>query len=303
MSRLLEWSPLVRVVDGLTRDRLRVLTYHHVPDPALLAEHLDVVLSRYRPVGAEDVLAATRGRPLPKRAVWVTFDDGHPDAISCAGLLASRGVRASALVCPGVVDTDRPFWQEELDAALADDAVRAELAGSAPRGSFREQVLRAAPARRAEVLERARGLLARAGSVPTSRQVTSQDLQLWCAAGHHVGNHTWDHPPLDTLDARAAREEIGSAQDWLDEWLPRQVRVFAHPFGRESATSRSAAREVGFDLHLRFDHRLARVGPGHDEVSRLRTDIGDSSARLRSTLSGIRGVAYATRRWRHPSRR
>ena len=76
--RVLGTDPVARAVASLTRDRLRVLAYHGVPDQVAFSRQLDYLRRRYVLVSGADVIAACRGLgELPGRAVWITFDDGQ----------------------------------------------------------------------------------------------------------------------------------------------------------------------------------------------------------------------------------
>jgi len=85
-----------RAVNG----SLRVLTYHCVrPDaddlrsvtPKVFREHLEILKAGWNVVSIDDVLAAIKGeKPLPERAVLITFDDGYADLYDHAIPLRSR---------------------------------------------------------------------------------------------------------------------------------------------------------------------------------------------------------------------
>src|SRR5688572_19329289 len=111
---------------------LRSLIYHRIGDPsddsplapdlvsatpAELERQLSEVVTRYTPVGADDVVAAvTERRELPRGAVLVTFDDGYRDFAEIAWpILKKYSVPAVLFVstaypdCPG-----RMFWWDAL---------------------------------------------------------------------------------------------------------------------------------------------------------------------------------------------
>lgn len=85
-----------RVING----GLRVLTYHRVrPDaddprsitPQRFREHLTVLKEGWRIVSLDEVLAAIEGdKPLPDKAVLITFDDGYADLYDYAMPLLSE---------------------------------------------------------------------------------------------------------------------------------------------------------------------------------------------------------------------
>jgi peptidoglycan-N-acetylglucosamine deacetylase len=65
------------------------------------------------------------------------------------------------------------------------------------------------------------------------------------AAGHLVGNHSWDHPVL-ALTARAhIHEELRRTTDFLEQIAGQRIRYFRPPFGARRPAVFEAAREMG----------------------------------------------------------
>jgi len=73
---------------------LRVVTYHRIADPAstpdlnprlvsadpaVFEQQLEHLARHYAVVSLAEVMEAMQGRPLPKRAVLLTFDDAYLD--------------------------------------------------------------------------------------------------------------------------------------------------------------------------------------------------------------------------------
>ncbi len=106
------------------RRTLRVLMYHKVnatPEnpvtvpPALFAQQMDHLEGAgYRVVGLDDVLSHYRdGRPLPPRAVLITFDDGYRDNLENAlPILERHGFQAVMFVPLGFVGEPLPLPHE-----------------------------------------------------------------------------------------------------------------------------------------------------------------------------------------------
>ena len=115
----------IGVVDGRVDRMLRVLMYHKVndlsPNPitvptAVFAEQMALLGTLgYEPVS----LGAVRdhyvdGRPLPKRAVLITFDDGYRDnLVNALPILRSHGYPAVIFAPIGYLDDSRPLPHEE----------------------------------------------------------------------------------------------------------------------------------------------------------------------------------------------
>lgn len=134
-------GPAPRRARGPARDVVPILMYHSVGDrapgstrawthsPAVLRSHLGVVTGEgYEPLTVSEYLAARRGaRPLPERAVVVTFDDGYRDfATEALGLLATARVPVTLYVTSAYIG-GHAGWRRP-DARLPMLSAR-ELAG------------------------------------------------------------------------------------------------------------------------------------------------------------------------------
>jgi peptidoglycan/xylan/chitin deacetylase (PgdA/CDA1 family) len=89
--------------------RALILMYHQVDAPRSVPEHrfctppddfshqMDHLVAAYKPVTLADLVAGVRGeRPLPERAVHVTFDDGFTGVLKhAAPVLAARKIPAT----------------------------------------------------------------------------------------------------------------------------------------------------------------------------------------------------------------
>jgi peptidoglycan/xylan/chitin deacetylase (PgdA/CDA1 family) len=105
-------------------DTLRILMYHKVNDqpgnPLSVStrsfrEQQAFLAERYRVVSLDDVMASLAGvRPLPTRAVLLTFDDGYRDNLVHAyPILREHGHRAVLFAPTDFIDTSRPLPHDE----------------------------------------------------------------------------------------------------------------------------------------------------------------------------------------------
>jgi peptidoglycan/xylan/chitin deacetylase (PgdA/CDA1 family) len=146
------------------------------------------------------------------------------------------------------------------------------------------------PERRA-LVDECRDALERTGPFRV-QQATSSQLADWVSLGHHLGNHTWDHPLLDTCEPEEQRRQIASAHDWLTRRFPGQPPVFAYPNGNAADHSDAAAATLGYVVRTLFDHRVARQLSADRPVSRLRVDATASPPRFRAIASGAHARAF-----------
>jgi peptidoglycan/xylan/chitin deacetylase (PgdA/CDA1 family) len=279
---------VVAFASRLTAGRLRVLAYHGIGDPEAFARQLDRLSARYTTVTGRTVADWLLARgDLPEQAVWITFDDGDPSVARVgAPLLADRSMVATMFVCPGVIDTCRPHWWDVVhDAAEADLIVVpvAQLLG----------VLKVADdddrRRTVEMLARQ---LCDSGSPATRRQLTSDALRAWTAAGNEVGNHSWDHPCLDRCGPDEQQRQIERSHEWFAQVLGRPPDVFAWPNGNRTERSLGVLRALGYRLVLACDHRVCARRPDPMEVSRLRVDADADPTRFEAIVSGAHSAAF-----------
>jgi len=65
------------------------------------------------------------------------------------------------------------------------------------------------------------------------------------AAGHQVGNHSYDHPDLLTVDAREVGRQLDRTNAVQEELLGAPADLFRPPFGATDPDVRAAARDRG----------------------------------------------------------
>ncbi len=70
-------------------------------------------------------------------------------------------------------------------------------------------------------------------------------VQRVAAAGHAIGNHTYDHPSFPLIGARERRWQIRACAATI---APLGSRLFRPPYGHESLASHASARLLGYDV-------------------------------------------------------
>lgn len=271
-------------------DLLRILAYHGISHPAKFEMQLQHLVDRYQPITAYQVLDALSGSRLPRRSVWVTFDDGDPSVVE-HGLeaLKRHGVEATLFVCPGFIDTSEPYWWQVVDAA-AENAV--SIGGRVVTTETRAQMKEVPDAERRRTVSEIRDALESKVSRPLTRpQLTTSQLSHWIEAGNQVGNHTWDHPLLNQCSPGQQEEQIVAAHGALADRLGEPPTLFAYPNGNWSQTSEDVLNRLGYQGAVLFDHRLARPTDSL-RLSRLRTGADTDTDRFRAIVSGMHSFGY-----------
>jgi peptidoglycan/xylan/chitin deacetylase (PgdA/CDA1 family) len=253
---------------------LVVLGYHNVEATACfpaapgtgtraLRQQLKVLRKIANIVPLEDALEKmARGRPLPRRAVAITFDDGYRDNLTIAGpLLRHLGVPATCFLVPDILSGTVSPWWEELAWALSESRAgciewcdrRIPLqTRSERRSAFRElsSVLKGMNSERREA---AVGQLVTAAD---PRKPYRPDLHFldWEGAERlrdymAIGSHSLRHAILSCEEAQAQQEDLVAARRQLSDRLGVEINLLAYPNGSRAdynGNTLEAAAHAGY---------------------------------------------------------
>src|SRR5262249_34352288 len=122
---------------------LTIITYHHIADhdptcrsdrniadatPAQFRWQMEALARYGTPIGADELLRALDGAPLPRNPVMVTFDDGYRSCHDVAlPILREVGVRATFFVSTSFVTERRIYWWERIALLVSQATVRSAV--------------------------------------------------------------------------------------------------------------------------------------------------------------------------------
>lgn len=299
----------LEAADPGRRDRILVVTYHRIDDPAArphlwprlvsatpaeFATHLAFFARHMRPLSIDELLQALRTGSAPRRAVHVTIDDAYRDVAEHAWPALERyGVPATLFVPTGFVGRGAAFWWDRLHHAVATTSRtsvswrggRLDLGTPERRTAAYDAihaVVRDAPHVRAMELIDALATELEVSESP--REILDwAELRTLATSGLALGAHTKDHPRLDRVDLGTAVAEIrGSLDDLARETSGPHRRILAYPSGDHGAPAVDAAARCG--LEAAFTTRRGAVRLGEPDLLRLpRVNVG-----RRASLAAIR---------------
>jgi peptidoglycan/xylan/chitin deacetylase (PgdA/CDA1 family) len=219
---------------------------HLCVSPGAFERHVRYLAANYDILGLPDVVRAFREhRPLPPRAVVLTFDDGYADNLVAARILQRYDATGTFYITAGCLDGGQPFWPSEiryLVAGLPDGVV---AIGSGP--DRRELPLRHEGDRRAalatitrlfksnpiRVREALRDQLRAASKVTRLPRVmlSWEELAEMYRLGMTIGAHTLTHPNLPSAGLADAILEIVGSKRLLQHELKAPITMFSYPNG------------------------------------------------------------------------
>lgn len=293
--------PSLQHMRGLLRHDVRILAYHRVLEsiePAGFTFDLDLISAsaerfheqmsllrkRFHPMRFDEVLACLdAGRPLPRRAVLITFDDGYDDNYRIAyPILRDLGLSAMFFVSTGHIDSGAPYAYDWLVHMLCLAPVPTldvpELGVSwrlPDKRNGRRQIA-------ARLLERLKGLddatqgaviarLEREWGMPRRaghrdcRPMSWAQLREMSANGMEVGSHGVGHRMLAKLPAARMRAEIVGSRQRLQAKLGVPAQVISYPVGGADAFDEAvvtAVRAAGYTMACSYISGATRFTHG-----------------------------------------
>ena len=242
---LLLLAPAARALADAPAE-LTVLSYHEVADepdalspayavsPTNFLRQMDWLRNHgYRFVSVDDVLASREGRPLPEKAVLVTFDDGYRSferyawpVLRMFHIPSVVSVVGSWLEAKGTIEYDgkpRP-----RDAIIGWDALREMVkTGLVEVGSHSWDLHRGVTGN------------------PQGNQEPSATTRRWI--DQETGYET------EKVYRARVRADLERSSDLIRKRVGRAPRVIAWPYGRYNAVTRDVALALGMKVGLTLD--------------------------------------------------
>ena len=239
-----------------------------VPAPAF-AQQMRLIRDHYTPVSLDQLFEAIKmGRPFPRRAAAITFDDGYRDNYSEAlPILQQYGIPATFYITAGCVEARDLLWTSKLRYYFMATHERTlhlrqptsqvlDLSSPAARqASYAHTValIKSAGRRRGgdEVFQEVEAALKVTNLDPLKDSMLSwEEIREMSRAGMCIGAHTLTHPNLPGLPPEAAEAEVAGSKVLIEERIKVPVDHFAYPNGRGVShfndTVTEIVRQAGF---------------------------------------------------------
>lgn len=217
--------------------------------PRQLEADLDYLLRSFQPIDLPQLIAyRLEGKPLPKRALWLSFDDGLREcATTIAPLLLRKGIPATFFINNQFVDNQdvmfryRASWLIETCQTIPVDRLRLALADRlsiADFSDFKQAILGVKHGEAAflKMLEQRLDLDFQAYCQRQPIYLSSEEIRSLIAQGFSIGSHSIDHPLYKDLDTAEQIRQTAVSQDYIHKTFEINYRVFAFPFSDDGVS-------------------------------------------------------------------
>jgi peptidoglycan/xylan/chitin deacetylase (PgdA/CDA1 family) len=210
----------------------------------------------------EALEALAVGRPLPSRAVAITFDDGYRDNLELAvPVLEDLGIPATFFLVPGLLSGDvRPWWEilawgfaRAKPPILKWDGRMLSTRGRPGLRSFRwlaERLKLLDLATREDRIDELLDLLEPQGHAGEDRLFLDWDgARKLVRRGFTVGSHSMRHAILSRENPQEQVKDLVNSRQQLEAQLDVPVNLLAYPNGTRADYDAHTVRAAAFAGH------------------------------------------------------
>jgi peptidoglycan/xylan/chitin deacetylase (PgdA/CDA1 family) len=282
----------------LVKPQAAILMYHRVEPRKNLwffpysitvsdfENQLKYLLKHYTILSLEELVENIYERkPISKKAVTLTFDDGYKDNYLYAyPILKKYGVPATIFLTTGPIDSGELFWWDKILYVVQHttrDVLEIDEIGSFPLRSSGERIRAASSLlkRLAGFPEPEKNLLIErivrmsAVNIPAGLgkdvNLSWADVREMNRSGINIGAHSVTHPILTKLSPEQVEGEVIQSKKAIEERLDREVTAFSYPGGRFSKGTTDFLKESGFRCALTSIARMTNLESNPYELGRI----------------------------------
>ncbi|HEX7555739.1 MAG TPA: polysaccharide deacetylase family protein, partial [Leptolinea sp.] len=272
---------------------LYVLTYHRVEEldqtpwmdpgyisttPQQFEEQMKLIVKKYHPVSAEQILeAAHGGKPLLRDSVLVTVDDGYrsyKDVIF--PICAKYGIIPLLFLSTGFVGEGTFWWDKvfqiihlsgrnEIETPFGKFSLSTNDEKEAAQHTIL-QALKKTPFDQAMAwVDSTHSSLVNLSEEKQQNTVTWDDLRQLIGEGATIASHTHTHPMMTQIPLEEARYQVRLSQEIIRRELGYAPPIFAFPDGKNRAFNQNLIDMLyseGFEMLFLLVDGRAVIQPG-----------------------------------------
>lgn len=255
------WRELVQ------RNKVTFLLFHDMS--AEDADRNFTYLNRhYNIIGLNDYLEAVQNhRPLPPKAIVITFDDGHVSNHDMLPVIKRLQIPITIFLCSGIVGTHRHFWFRHSQEVRA----RVESFKQIPNDKRLEEL-------KAYGFEQQK-------EYPDTQALQKEqieEMKPWV----DFQSHTCFHPILPQCDNETAQKEIAHSKHQLEASFGLTINALSYPNGDYSARDIRLAKEAGYVCGITVDTGYNNLTTDLFRLKRISAGDAKSTTELMVKASG-----------------
>jgi peptidoglycan/xylan/chitin deacetylase (PgdA/CDA1 family) len=270
-------------------------------------QHMAIIARNFHPVSLEDIYQAqVQGKPLPRRSVCVTFDDGFKDNLEIAApIMEKHGVVGTIYVTTGLLKNEINPWFVRVRRAfhISTEKTYPGMEGTAydlddpagRRAGFLEASRLCATStgeKQQDLVQKVEQYLSVA-PLDEYMMMTEEQVRQTAERGHIIGSHTVAHPNMAHVPAAILQQELVESKAALDGLTGRSCHHFSYPrpilSPHYTEATGAAARAAGYVTAVTCTDGLVRPDDDLMAIKRISAPFAalEFEVGLEKMFSGI----------------
>ena len=279
--KLLRYSGLAWLWrETVQRNKVTFLLFHDMD--ALDAErNFGYLKTHYHIISLKDYIdAVSLQHKLPKKAVVITFDDGHASNHNLLPVIEKLQIPVTIFLCSSIVGTRRHFWFRHSEE------IKHEVEPLKGLGN-KERLQKLQSMGFEQTMEYDDG------QALTSEEIEEMKSRV------DFQSHTCFHPILPQCDNLTASQEIGDSKRQLESAYGLNIYALSYPNGDYSDRDIRFAKELGYQCGITVDSGYNTPRSNLFRLKRFSVNDASSITELMVKASGI--YALLKHKLRKPS--
>jgi peptidoglycan/xylan/chitin deacetylase (PgdA/CDA1 family) len=268
--KILRYSGLVFVFrEFIQKNKVTFLLYHD-PSRQAAEKTFPYLATRYNIISLKHFIEAARSgnsKAIPKKALVITFDDGHRGNYELLPLMQKLNIPATIFLCAGIINTKRHYWFTYKTPNISKTALK--------KMTNKQRL----------------AVLSKSGFTPEREFQTPQAMNheqiLEVKNFFDLQAHTMTHPCLPRCDANEAQEEIFKSKQILEKDYGLHINAIAYPNGDYSDRDIALANEAGYQCGITVDFGYNTLDTDLFRLKRLSVNDTGNLDELAVKASGV----------------
>jgi len=331
-SRILKYAGVLKCLRLFSgSEKFRVLMYHRVFDKgddfpyflegvpvAEFDKQMGFLAKNFNVIAIEDAVnLLLAGRPMPKKAISVTIDDGYVDCYTnIFPVLRKYCLPATIYLTTGHMGSSKIFWADEVGYIFKKGTPRDSYYHNAMLGRLNAGLARKDPRLLDATVQRLKALnddvkieiiadLAKFFQVDVKEPRESYNLT-WAQVkemsdqGIFFGAHTLTHPILTRVNLGDAEHEVSESKATIESHTGKPVHGFCYPNGTESDFNDDIIgilKKHGFRYAVTTIWGFNHIGSDRFKLNRVGPNCDDDIDRFECIVSGGFEIANKARKF------
>lgn len=245
--------------------------------PEEFDKQMEFVRKRFNVINFDTISnAISSGKPLPKKSLIITFDDGYGDNYEIAfEIIRKHKLTATIFLSTYFIDTGKPFWFDKLSYIIKKMPQGPITFGSGKyifevtdknREEIRKSVVKLLRTVTNEErlnllsqLEQQSKIVVPKDDLELAKPLDWRQIREMSDEGIEIGSHTITHPFLTKLTRDEIIYELAESKKIIEDKTGTQVKSIAYPNGDYNQTVIYCAKECGYEVGISYEHNFIDI--------------------------------------------